>query len=439
MRKTKMGTRRLPRGWVLILLTIIILLPVPAQAEDYPGVYTSESSLIFIKSGDETGTLRGVTVLSYEYSMDWIITVGDIARINADGIIISDGYQYAYKANGQKLSETEFTSLNLTLDWDEYTFQILPSFGHFLAPMLRGGLAYSFIESRDGLPSQIALAQEAWDTGDSINLYDGFLYQIAEGEITAQVAYTEIAFGSRGVVRANFPDNFPPPPEDYPENYPDYPDSVFPPPVPTNNVDPTLITSDPTLPQGTLVDPNVAGNTPRFSLEAQHDYDVPPVKRIGIVQFTESADIDGYSPVCDQLFQDILGSHEDYEIVYIPWDEAMFGGAVMYDRAVWICEQYNVDVIILSELDQLKIPGIETALHQDRTVRVQLTIDTKMIDGTGGSEIWGGEFEADNMHDAYELDNGGDDLMIRTDIGRLLADMVGDLIDSGVLDGTHVD
>jgi len=218
-----------------LLMTLVLLLsPIRADAENYPGVFASDNALVFVQAGNETGDLTGVVILSYEFSMDWVITTAANGYKSSDSIILTDGNQYVYRADGARQSQTEFISLEKDLDWSDFDFDVLPSYSYYLAPMVQGGLAYALIETRSGLPTQLVLASEVIETPDMINLFEGFLYQVTDGELTAQIAFTETAFGSQGLIRGSFPDDFPPPPEDYPSPYPSYPTPSYPPPVGKN-------------------------------------------------------------------------------------------------------------------------------------------------------------------------------------------------------------
>ena len=436
-----MGKKFKPALLTTLFSFTVLFFSAVAYADDYPGVYASENSLVFIPSADAEGILQGAVVLSYEYSMDWVITVGETAVKNEAGLFLRNGHQYIYRADGTRLSEIEYTTLDLTVPWDEFEFQVLPSHGRYLAPMVRGGLAYSLVETKSGLPSQIALASDALDSGEILNLFDGFLYQISGGEISAQIAYTEIAFGSQGLVRGIFPENFPPPPEDYPVNYPEYDEQNYPPP-PWAYQQPTTdnyIPSDPLLPMGKPVPEDELINRPHFTLDPLHDYDIPPVAKLGLVAFQDTGDIPGFTAWCEQLVQEKLGEIEGLEIVYIPYDESLFGGAVIYDRATWLCSQLGVDALLMTELDDLNIPGGDLATsHYQRTSRVQIKFESKLIEGMGGSIFWTGEFDADKIHDTYEIESDRDTI-IRGDLGMVIDTMISDLKTKGALDGGHVD
>jgi len=126
------------------------------------------------------------------------------------------------------------------------------------------------------------------------------------------------------------------------------------------------------------------------------------------------------------------------EIVYIPWDSAQFGGAVMYDRAAWLCSEYGVDAMLISELDELENPGgVETA-RSSGSARVNVDIKSSLIDGVGGSTVWEGEFESERIHDYFEVADGLDSVL-RSDISYVIRTLVDDLISSEALDGGHVD
>jgi hypothetical protein len=414
-----------------------------AGPDDYPGVYAGDDSLVFVQEADEQGGLRGVVVLSYEFSMDWVITAGRIGVITESGLLLTDGHQYVYNADGSRRSETEFTSLEMAVEWASLEFRVLPSDAHYLAPMVRGGLAYALVETRSGLPAQLALAREAFDTGQTLNLFEGFLYQLSDGVLTAQVAFTEMAFGSTGLIRGRFPEDFPPPPEGYPSPYPAYPAVSYPPPggTPPAETPPSGFQGgaiDPSLPQGTVLPPEEIVERPRFTLEPMHDYDVPPILRIGLVAFRSTAEIEGYGPVCDEVIQEELAGIEGVEPVYIPFDEAQFGGAVMYDRAAWLCGEHGVDAIILSRLNTLEIPGEDVASHVSRTIRVQVDIDSRLIEGVGGSVMWQAEVDTNELHDYYEVERSRDDVL-RNELRAAIQSLVSDLVSSEALKGGHVD
>ena len=423
------------------MLMLCVLAGTPAAADQYPGVYSSEDSLLFIQGNDEYGGLIGIVVLSYEFSMDWVITVADHGAITDAGLVLADGNRYVYNADGTKNSEMEFTSLEISTDWSELEFRVLPSYGHYLAPMVRGGLAYALVEMSSGLPSQLALAREAFDSGETINLFEGFIYQISGSELSAQIAFTEVAFGTQGLVIADFPENFPPPPEDYPSQYPQYGLPGYPPPIEmtsdtSGSIEPDII--DPFLPQGTEIPSEEQTDRPHFTLEPMHDYDVPAISRIGMVAFRTTADSADYGPVCDEYLQDALAGIEGVEVVYIPFDNAQFGGAVMYDRAVWLCEEYGVDALMLSEIDELDVPGGVGTARTSGTIRVNTGISGRLIEGVGGATVWDGVFESNKIHDFYEVERGVDNI-VRTDLFSLVGDLTDDIVAQAALEARHID
>ncbi|MCX6647334.1 MAG: hypothetical protein NTY09_13395 [bacterium] len=431
--------------WGLLVVMLAGFFSIPVRAEEsYPGVYSNDNSLVFVKAGDEAGGLTGIVVLSWEYSMDWIITTGNTAAMTEDSLLITDGHQYVYNADGTRRSDSEFTSQNIVVDWPNMEFRVLPTYGHYLAPMVHGGLAYALVEMQSGLPSQLVLASEAYDNGQSMNLFNGFLYQFSESELSAQISFSEVAFGSQGLLRGDFPDNFPPPPEDYPNPYPAYPEPSFPPPVSYgdnsgSNPDSSVTgANNLTMPMGTPVEPGEESTQPQFTLEPMHDYDVPPITRIGVVAFQDNGDEEGYGPYCDEKLQEQLAGIEGLEVVYIPFDSARFGGAVIYDRAVWLCQEHGVDALMLNEIDKLEIPGSVESATQAGSVRVNSEITSTIIEGTGGSEIWSGDFTGERIHDVFEVSSGADGVL-KGDLMYLINSLMGDLTGSGALQGRHVD
>jgi hypothetical protein len=428
-------------AWTGILLLLCVLAGTPAAADQYPGVYSNDDSLIFIQGNDEYGGINGIVVLSYEFSMDWVITVADHGAIAETGLVLADGNRYVYNADGTRNSEMEFTSLEIDTDWNDLEFRVLPSYGHYLAPMVHGGLAYAMVEMSSGLPSQLVLASDAFDSGETINLFEGFIYQISGGELTAQIAFTEVAFGTQGLVIADFPENFPPPPEEYPSQYPQYGLPGYPPPIEmtsetSGSNEPDIF--DPFLPQGTEIPPEEQLNRPHFTLEPMHDYDVPAISRIGVVAFRTTADSEDYGPLCDEYLQEALGGIEGVEVVYIPFDSAQFGGAVMYDRAAWLCGQYGVDALLMSEIDELDVPGGLGTARTSGTVRVNTGISGRLIEGVGGSTVWDGSFESNRIHDYYEAEQGVGNI-IRGDLFSLVGELTDDIVAQGALDARHID
>ncbi len=422
---------------------IIGLLITPAMADEYPGVHTNDNTLVFVQSSDELGGLHGIVVLSYEFSMDWVITTANIGAITETGIILTDGYQYVYNADGTRRSEVNFTSYDMAFQWDEMDFNLLPSYGNFLAPMVHGGLAYALVETRSGLPAQLILGREVIDNGATLNVFEGYLYQLSEGQLTAQIAFTEMAFGSQGLVMGDFPEDFPPPPEDYPDPYPDYTMPGYPSPVdntlpsnPTNNMIDNQF--NPSMPMGTEVPPDEVSDQPRFNLEPMHDYDIPPLMTIGVVQTRSFIEEEGFDVVCDEIIMDRLGDIEGITPVLIEYDSSLFGGAVMYDRATWLCTEYGVDALMMSELVWLEAPGGIGSTRIASTFRVNTRFRSKIIEGTGGSEVWEGDFESERYHDSYEVSTSLDPAYT-ADLNLLLMGMINDVISQQVLEGGHVD
>jgi len=422
-------------GTVIFLILLLIIPGKPAFAEDYPGVYASDNALVFVQGGTATGDLTGIVVLTYEYSMDWVITLGETGLKSSDGLILTNGRQYVYKADGARQSESEFISLEKNIDWTTMEFAVLPSYSYYLAPMVQGGLAYAFVETKSGLPTQLVLASEVIETESTINLFDGFLYQLADGQMNAQIAFTETAFGSQGLVRGKFPDNFPPPPENYPNPYPTYPTPSYPPP---GGMQPSGSGGGIFFPAGTEVPADQQIDQPRFTLEPVSNYDVPPILKIGIVETRSYADITGWESTCDEFLEQSIANGGKIEVVMIPWDSNKFGGAVMWDRATWLCDEYDVDALMITELIQLEMPGYVGPTGTSRTVRLNGEIRSKIVDGTAGGKIWEGDFELDQNHDVYEIQNGEDGI-IRSDLWLLIDMLKSDIDAKGVLDGVHVD
>jgi len=176
---------------------------------------------------------------------------------------------------------------------------------------------------------------------------------------------------------------------------------------------------------------------PHFSFEPVYDYDVPQIQKIGLVTTRSYADLEGWETACDESIQMVLADR-NVEIVLIPWDSTTFGGAVIWDRAVWLCEQYGVDALMISELTKLEMPGYVGPTGTSRTVRINSAMSSKIIDGTAGAKIWEGDFEFSQNHDYYELD-GNENGVIRGDIMRLVKLMTDDIDEKGILDGFHVD
>jgi hypothetical protein len=431
--------RKIHYFWTATLLLTLLFVAADRAvfAEDeYPGVFAGENCLVFVQGSDQSGGLSGLVVLTYEYSMDWVISTAKTGKKTESGLSLSDGHQYVYNADGSRRSQSDFTNLNLDLKWGDLKFTVMPSYGHFLAPMVHGGLAYAFVEVTSGLPSQIALAANSHENGETINLFEGFLYQFSQNTLSAQIAFTEVAFGTQGMVRGNFPDNFPPPPEDTPIPYPDYTQPDY--PTPGGDTPPSFPAADPTMPMGKIVSPDAAGDKPRFTLEPVHDYDVPPIIKIGVVATQSSTDFQSYGPVVDQYFQDTLANMDGIEVVYIPWDSSKFGGAVKFDRAAWLCKEYGVDALLMSDLSKIDVPGGGTTGHLSQTAYVTTKMKSTLIEGAGGSEWWSKESEQSEMHNYYEIEEN-QDAVIRNDLNKLVMSLINDLAGGSKLQGGHVD
>jgi len=192
------------------------------------------------------------------------------------------------------------------------------------------------------------------------------------------------------------------------------------------------------MPQGTPVPEDQIIDRPRFTLEPMHDYTVPPIVRIGVVEFVDNGKIPGYSGVCDELLQNELSGIEGVEPVFIAYDRNILGGALMYDRAAWICEYYGVDALILSELSQFEIYGGGSSVYYSRTIRVKTTVKSKLLEGTGGSEYWNAEIELNESHDANEYERNND-LVLRNNLRKAIRDLVSNLASSAALEGGYVE
>jgi hypothetical protein len=192
------------------------------------------------------------------------------------------------------------------------------------------------------------------------------------------------------------------------------------------------------MPMGREVPKDQQTERPHFTLEPIHNYDVPVITKIGVVATQSYSEIEGYAPVCDEYLQEALKGIEGVEVVYIPYDSTKFGGAVEYDRAAWLCGEFKVDALLMTDLTKLELPGGSSSDHLSRTARILLTVKSTLIEGVGGSVWWEKAVDDDRTHNNYEIAQGQKSLL-QSDIKRAIMTLIDDMKANGKLQGGHVD
>ena len=173
-------------------------------------------------------------------------------------------------------------------------------------------------------------------------------------------------------------------------------------------------------------------------LEPKHNYDVPPIVKIGLVGTQSYAAITGYADTCDKLLKAGLETIKGVQIIPIPFDDSKFGGAVAYDRAAWLCQPYGVDAPIMTDLNKLEIPGLGTSSHVSTTISLNLSISSVLIEAAGGSTWWKKDVDDSNTHQYYEIEQSQSEV-IGGDLHAAIGKLIDDLKSSGKLKGGHVE
>lgn len=342
------------------------------EGDEFPLVWVSATDMLFA-GGPSGAGYSNVFHLAYKYSSDWVLVIAEEAFFSENTIAYRNGNQYSFDKEGKILGEMEFTEFLEAVDYASMESASLGDDGSILTPFTGPEIGFAVAQAEDGLLKQIALARDAEEYMGNLHLYDGFLYQFGDGmTLETQIAFSEISFSTKGLLRS----------------------SVVVPQLETTEP-PTIETYHPTItPFESTTSPDAGGTlseagnetVPGFTIPV--DYDVPPIKKIGVVMFSQHAGRgDLIIPATEEL-ADALGDIEGLEVKTMAYDADIWGGGLLYERAVELGEENDVDAFIISDLTDFDYPDDIELSAFVTDVKVACEIEFAIIDCTGGRIFW---------------------------------------------------
>ena len=365
------------RPFLIFTLVLFCLLQAAgANAEDeLPLVWVSATDLLYA-GGKTSDGYANVFHLSYKYSSDWVLITAKTATFNNENISYLDGTQYAFTQEGKKLSEMQFSKTDEALEYSQMEHASLGPDGKILTPFTGGNIGYAVIQAKGGVLEQIALAKSTDELKGNLHLYDGFLYQFDENlALKMQIAYSEISFSTQGLLRSSV---------EAPANIPTTPTAP-----PVNPAAPTIAPySENPIPPASGVTLFSTGNGgEQFTIP--DNYDVPPIKRIGVVKFTENTKKTHFAAQATEQLTEKLGDIPDLEVKTMSFSDKTIRGGLLFEQAVKLGAENGVDAFIISNLADFASPEDVHILPNDTEVRVRCEMDFAIIDCVGGRLFWG--------------------------------------------------
>ena len=349
-----------------------------ASAQDsedqFPLIWVSATDMLYA-GGPSGAGYSDVFHLAYKYSTDWVLVVADDAVFSDGTITYSHGKQYTFDAEGKRLSEMNFTEFLESIDYASMENAPLGDDGSILTPFTGPEIGFAVARADGGYLKQIALAKDAEEYKNNLHLYDGFLYQFDEDMVLeTQIAFSEISFSTTGLLRSSV-EAIP-----YEGPVPGTPYSTQPAIVPFGTHLPAST--------GTGESSTLLGEPDEPEIILPTEYDIPAIKTIGVVMFSQHSDRpDLIIPSTEEL-TDVLNEIEGLEVKQMEYDSDVWGGGLMYERVVELGEVYGVDVFIISDLTEFGGPDDIELDAFVTDVRISCEIDFAIIDCIGGKIFW---------------------------------------------------
>ncbi len=333
-------------------------------------VSTSYAASIYVKEGkafyysdkvflEKSQMLKKPIIVQYFGENSVSIIIADEAVITENEILIPKGEQFILDYNGKVSQRLKFenTSIENMLGIEMPGTYIE---GGKVMVKFDGIFDTLLIEEGEMGRRKISLAQTREfdeDTGE-LHLFDGYSLSLDKNNnLEEQVSFRELAFG--GTLKCqidaatSFTQNIQSPVTPY---------NPYSPPLP---VDPEKRT----IPKPVLV-----------------DYNVPPLKKIGIVPFKDQGEITGYTHYIPKFIIDSLG--DDIEIIELELEDDEIAGIYLFDRAVRLGEKYEVDGIIQGRVRRFNVYGAEHEQHFAKEVRLSCEIEASLVDTVRGKYLW---------------------------------------------------
>jgi hypothetical protein len=381
----------------LVLICLLAAQGVYAQDEELPLVWVSANDLLY-GGGKTSDGYANVFHLSYKYSSDWVLITAKTATFKDDSISYLDGTQFAFSPEGRKLSELQFSKMDETLQYSVMERASLGPDGKILTPFTGANIGYAVIQAKGGVLEQISLAKAVEELKGNLHLYDGFLYQFDENlSLKTQIAFSEISFSTQGLLRSSV---------EAPANIPATPN----PGATPNQPSITPYSENPIKPEGGTTLFSSGNGIPTITLPT--DYDVPPIKRIGIIKFIEHAHHPELVVPATEQFAKKLGEIPDLEVKIMSYDNKVLAKGLLYEKAVEQGTENSVDAFIISDLTGFSVPTPAQIGPNETEIRISCKIEFGMIDCTGGRVFWSTKADHAEFVSTVDFNNNKDRILL---------------------------
>ena len=365
------------------------------------------ASNIFVKEGkafyysdkvflEDSQLLKKPIIVQYFGENSVSIIIADEAIITENEIQISAGEQLILDHNGKVSQRLKFQNISIE---NILGIEMPGTYieGGKVMVKFKGMFDTLLIEEAEKGRRKVSLAQkrEYDEESGELHLFDGYsLLLDKDNNLEEQVSFREIAFG--GTLKCeidaatSFTNNFAAPPV-----YSSY--------------------SQPLPPKDS------ERKQPRPQLL---EYDVPALKKIGVVPFKDQGEIPGFTKYIPDFVKESLG--KDVEVVILELTADDEAGIYLFDRAVRLGEKYGVDAILQGRLRKLEVFGADHEQHYARDVRMNCEIESSLVDTIRGKYLWKNVAKVKNFTNAADYGRSKKSLLrelIRKSVKKLCEDI----------------
>lgn len=371
-------------------------------------VSTSNAANIFVKEGkafyysdkvflEKSQLLKKPIIVQYFGENSVSIIFADEAIITENEIIIPKGEQFILDYNGKVSQRLRFENTSIE---NMLGVEIPGTYieGNKVMVKFEGIFDTLLIEEGELGRRKISLAQrrEFDEISGELHLFDGYSLSLDKNNnLEEQVSFRELAFGGTLKCQIDTATSF------------------------TQNVQPS---DGPYNPYSTPLPIDSANRTTPKPVLLK--YNVPPLKKVGILPFKDQGEIAGYSKYIQEFVAKSLG--DDVEIVEIVLEEGATAGIYLFDRAVRLGEEFGVDGIIQGRIRKLSVFGAEHEQHFAKEVRISCEIEASLVDTVRGKYLWKNVAKVKDYSNAADYGSSQKSILreiVKKGIGKLCEDI----------------
>ncbi len=332
---------------------------------------TAYASNIYVKEGkafyyadkiflEKSQKLKKPIIVQYFGENSVSIIIADEAIITENEIFIPKGEQFILDHNGKVSQRLKFENTSIE---NMLGIEIPGTFieGNKVMVKFDGLFDTLLIEEGEMGRRKISLAQkrEFDEATGELHLFDGYSLSLdKDNNLEEQVSFRELALG--GTLRCQIDAA-----TSFTQNIQQPASSAFNPYSTPLPIDP----ENRTIPKPIIV-----------------EYNVPPLKRIGVVPFKDQGEITGYTHYIPKFIIDSFG--EDVEIIELELGDDEAAGIHLFERAVRLGKKYDVDGIIQGRVRKFDVYGADHEQHFVKEVRISCEIEASLVDTVRGKYLW---------------------------------------------------